>query len=84
MCEELEILRDYIRSETGYDGELEADLDLLDEQILDSFSIVQMAVFIQDRFALELDANDLVRDNLASLSKMVELIARRRSTTADE
>ena len=47
---DLEILRDYIRRETGYDGDLDPDLDLLEKQVLDSFSIVQWAMFIQERF----------------------------------
>lgn len=79
MITELEILRDYIRSEMGYDGDVDADTDLLEEQILDSFSIVQMALFIQDRFGVELEAEDLVRANLANLSSMVALIDRRKA-----
>ena len=78
MASELEILTDYIKSETSYEGEIGADVDLLDEQILDSFSIVQMAMFIQEQFDIELEADDLVRDNLAKLSSMIALINKRR------
>jgi hypothetical protein len=48
---DLEILRDYIRTETGYEGELAPELDLLEKQVLDSFSIVQWAMFIQENRA---------------------------------
>ena len=76
---DLEILREYIRNETGYEGDLDPDLDLLEKQILDSFSIVQWALFIQERFRIELEAEELVRDNLSSLAKVMALIDSKRS-----
>lgn len=78
METELEVLRDYIRRETGYAGDIGADVDLLEQKILDSFSVVQLALFIQERFAIELEAEDLVRANLTRLSRMVALIHRKR------
>ncbi len=74
-----EVLADYIKSEMLYDGEIDLDMDLLEERILDSFSIVQTAMFIQERFDIELDANDLVRDNLSTLSNMVALVESKRA-----
>jgi acyl carrier protein len=82
MESEIEILRSYIRDEMAYPGEVHADRDLLDAQILDSFSIVQLAMFVQERFAIELDADDLVRANLATLSSVVALIRRKRAASA--
>ena len=79
MPSAIDILSDYIRTEMSYSGPLDPTMDLLEEKVLDSFSIVQVAVFIQDRFEVELDANDLVRDNLSTLSRMVELINKRRT-----
>jgi acyl carrier protein len=80
MATELEVLRDFIRSEVGYDGDLTQDVDLLEKQILDSFSIVQLAVFIQERFKIELDAEDLVAANLGRLSSMVALIDKKKNS----
>ena len=75
---ELQVLRDYIRDETGYDGELSPEMDLLEKHILDSFNIVQWAMFIQEQFQVELEAEDLVRDNLCSISRVVALIQSKR------
>jgi acyl carrier protein len=72
-------LRDYIRAESGYEGDLDPDVDLLDANILDSFSIVQLAVFIQEQFGIELAPEDFTRTNLASLSSIVALIDRRKA-----
>jgi len=78
---DLQILCDYIRGETGYEGELAPDLDLLEKQILDSFNIVQWAMFIQERFNIDLEADELVRENLSSLSRVMALIESKRSGT---
>ena len=81
MATVLEILCDYIRTEIGYDGQLNLDVDLLEAQILDSFSVVQLAIFVQDRFGIELEAEDLVRANLSKLSNIVALIDQRKTAT---
>lgn len=82
MATTLEILKDYIRDEFGYQDEIDPDTDLLDARILDSFSIVQIAVFIQDKFGLELEAEDIARSNLAKLSSMIELIEKHQAKAA--
>jgi acyl carrier protein len=76
---ELQILSQYIRSETGYEGELAPELDLLEKHILDSFNIVQWAMFIQEQFKIELQAEELVRENLSSLSRVMALIDGKRA-----
>ena len=80
MSEMIKVLSDYIRSESGYTGELDPDADLLETKVLDSFSIVQLAVFVQEQFGVELEADDLTRANLASISSIVKLIERRKAT----
>lgn len=77
MAKELETLSAYIRDEVGYQGELDMDADLLDARILDSFSVVELAAYIQSDFDVELEAEDLTRENFASLSSMIALIKKR-------
>ena len=84
MSDTLEILIDYIRRETGFQGPLSADDDLLDAGVLDSFNIVSLALFAQERFGVELDGDDLVRDHLAKLSSLVSLLERRRAEQAGQ
>jgi acyl carrier protein len=76
------VLIEYIRKETGFDGPLAADDDLLSIGVLDSFNIVTLALFAQERFEVELEGEDLVRDNLARLSSLAALIFRRRAEQA--
>jgi acyl carrier protein len=81
---DLEILSGYIRGETGYEGDLDPDLDLLEKQVLDSFSVVQWAMFIQDRFGVEFEAEELVRDNLSSLSRVIALVSSKKSARMEQ
>jgi acyl carrier protein len=78
LSEDFEILAEYIRSETGHSGPIDPDVDLLEAGVLDSFNIVTLAMFAQERFGVEFEAEDLVRDNLARLSSLVALIQSRR------
>lgn len=82
MSSEFDVLVDYIRTETGYAGELSPEIDLLDAGVLDSFNIVSLAMFAQERFGVEFEGEDLVRSNLARLSSLVALIHERRSAAS--
>lgn len=82
MSKEIEALIDYIRNETGYTGPLTQDEDLLETKVLDSFSIVSLAMFAQEQFDVEFEGEDLVRENLAKLSSLVALIHRRQAGSA--
>jgi len=79
LSTDIDILAEYIRNETGHAGPLDPDDDLLAAGVLDSFNIVSLAMFAQERFGVEFEAEDLMRDNLASLSSLAALIASRRS-----
>jgi acyl carrier protein len=78
MRDEIAVLSDYVRSESGYKGDLDPGADLLESKILDSFSVVQLVVFVQQRFNVEFEAEDLTRANLATLSSIVALIDKRK------
>lgn len=77
MSNEIQQLIDYIRNETGYTGDIDPDDDLLEAGVLDSFNIVSLAMFAQERFGVEFEGEDLVRDNLARLSSLAALVQRR-------
>ncbi len=74
MNDETELLANYIRTETGYEGAIDPDDDLLKVGILDSFSIVSLAMFAQEQFGVEFEGEELIRENLAKLSTLVALI----------
>ena len=75
--DQMEILAEFIRTETGHEGPLGADADLLEAGVLDSFNIVTLAMFAQERFGVEFEGDEMVRDNLASLSALSALITKK-------
>jgi acyl carrier protein len=79
MSEQFDTIVNYIRDELAHDGDITPDMDLLEEQILDSFSIVQVALFLQEEFEVELEADDLQQENLASVNRMLDLVQRKRA-----
>lgn len=81
MSSEAEVLAEYIRNEIGFYGPLREADDLLATGVLDSFSIVSLAMFAQQRFGVEFEAEDLIRENLASLARLAELIRQRKGGT---
>lgn len=70
---------EFIRNDIGYTGPLDPSMDLLEAQILDSFNVVQLAMFLQQRFQIELEGEDLVRSNLSTLAAIAALVDRRQA-----
>jgi len=78
--DETELLTNYIRTETGYAGDIDPDEDLIEVGILDSFSIVSLTMFAQEQFRVEFEGEELVRENIAKLSTLVALIRQKQSS----
>lgn len=81
MNNEIEILAEFIRNETGHAGPLAADEDLLEAGVLDSFNIVSLAMFAQERFDVEFEGEEMIRDNLATLSALAALIRAKQAAS---
>ncbi len=78
MTSEIDAICDFLKSDLGHEGEIDPDIDLLEEGILDSFNIVEVAMFIQEHFGVELQGEDITRENFARLCDMVALIDKRK------
>jgi acyl carrier protein len=75
----IDVIAAYVRRESGYEGEIDPNTDLLASQILDSYSVVSLAVFVQEEFGVEFEESDLVRENLSRLSSIAALVDRKRT-----
>lgn len=56
------------------DGELEADLNLFDAGLLDSFGVVQLLVALETHFNIILDIETLSREEISTPSRMIQRI----------
>ena len=56
--------------------DVEADCDLFQSQILDSFETLQLVFFIEEKFGVTIDLESIAEDDLRTLTSISDLIAR--------
>lgn len=67
-------------------NEIRPDLDftledkLIDDDVLDSFDIIQIVSEVNDFFGIELNVNDLLPENFNSAEALYELISRLKNS----
>lgn len=57
--------------------EIPLDKSLIDEGIIDSFGLVEIAAYMKKTHGFEVDTEDMIRDNFGSVNKMVTYIGSR-------
>jgi acyl carrier protein len=60
----------------GRNEELRNDAPLMDK-VIDSHGVVELVVFLQERFALRVEDEQVTTDNLDSVDKAVAFVARK-------
>ena len=58
--------------------QLKADQPLLSSGLVNSFSLVDLALYIEDTFGVRLDDTELNKENFDTLAKLAELIQSRQ------
>jgi len=81
MSEHEQIL-EFIHEELLDDETVEADESLFRSQILDSLSLTNLIVFLEETFGVKVGAMDISYDNLDNVDLMVAFIDRKRSAGA--
>lgn len=77
-------IRDFIREELNPSAtsEIGNSLNLLDAGILDSTAVVELVLWLEETFQLEIDPEALTPDNFATLDAMVAFIESQRDAAA--
>jgi acyl carrier protein len=60
----------------GRDEELRDDSPLMDK-VIDSHGVVELVVFLQERFAIRVEDEEVTNDNLDSVNKAVAYVTRK-------
>ena len=73
-------IREFIREtmlfgDDSYD--LHNDVPLLDEGIVDSTGVVELVVFVEDEFGIDIDGDELIPDNFDSIGSLAALVDRK-------
>ena len=70
-------LIDYVLANhpSGYNADtLPIDQSLVDLSIIDSYGIVEIVVFIEQKWGISIEDNEINRDNIGSIEKMSRFI----------
>ena len=78
-------IRDHIAtnilySDNGFD--YSDDASFLEEGIVDSVGIMELVLFIEEKFGLTVDDEDLTPDNFDSVDRLAEYIKKRQAVAA--
>jgi acyl carrier protein len=74
----MEKLLDFVTRNFQVEREdIELDKSLIDEGIIDSFGLVEIAGFITKTFDIVIEDDDMQRDNFGSVLKIVAFICRK-------
>jgi acyl carrier protein len=80
-------LREYVRSRYagGASGHaLEPEDDLLESSVIDSMGVVELTSFIEERFGVTVEGEEIVPDNFRSLGAMTRLVAAKKGIAVED
>jgi acyl carrier protein len=63
----------------GDDDGFADDASLLDSGIVDSTGVMEVVAFLEERFGIVIDDDELVADNLDSVDRLAAFVSRKRS-----
>lgn len=70
-------LADYLNRDPRIDESIGPDTELVESGRIDSLAILDLVVFVEERFGVSLTADELTPKNLASVSSLASLVASR-------
>jgi acyl carrier protein len=59
------------------EDEIDLDKSMIDEGIIDSFGLVEIAAFLEKQFSIKISQDDMIRENFGSVLKIVAFVERR-------
>jgi len=70
-------LVDFLNRDPRVEGSIEAHTELVESGRIDSLVIIDLIVFLEERFGVSLSPEDLTPQNLRSMSALAGLVERR-------
>jgi len=55
-------------------NEIDLDKSMIDEGIIDSFGLIEIATFMENEFKMEISEENMIRENFGSVHKIVNFI----------
>ncbi len=79
MIVDRQMIRDFLISLTDGDIEVGDDDSLLESGVLDSLRMVELLGFIEERFGVSIDDEELVPENFETINAIVALLETKES-----
>jgi acyl carrier protein len=76
-------VRDFIATELGWDGsadDLSADYPLLEKEVVDSLGVFKIISFLESKYDIEIDDEELVPENFETIEKISGLVSTKVGT----
>ena len=80
MSDVIEQLRHFIVEELEFSGSpdrLVDDYPLIDNRVVDSVALVQMVSFLEERYDIEIDDEELTPENFGTLRSIADFVAQK-------
>lgn len=58
--------------------EIPLDKSLIDEGIIDSFGLVEIATFLEKTFGIKVEEDDMIRENFGSVNRLIAFVSRKQ------
>ncbi len=71
---EKQAIRDFLGTLTNTDVRIDDDDSLLATKLLDSLSIAQLIAFLESRYNVTFDSDELIPDNLDTINAIARLL----------
>lgn len=65
---------------TGSPAGLTLEYPLIEKDVLDSLAIFEMIAYLEDRFGIQIEDNDLIPENFENIAAVVHLVERLRAS----
>ncbi|MDM8546907.1 acyl carrier protein [Candidatus Venteria ishoeyi] len=69
-----QILASFIQKATGWEGELDPEMSLINGGLIDSLSLVNVVVALQQNFSIEIGIPEITLENFDTLNAIYQMI----------
>jgi len=72
-------IEEFLRDFAPDAGPIDAGVDLIEAEVIDSLGIVQLIAFLEDKYGITIDDDDLDPEKFRSVERIVILVEEKRA-----
>lgn len=77
-----ELMTDFVQRSSGWDGEIENDMQLINGGVIDSISLVGLVSILQQEFDIEISVPDITVENFDSVDAITQFVESKMAEAA--